>query len=165
MSKVEYPITNAVRFLRANTIEFIPRLYPYADHGGTARAAEMLGVTEHHVIKTLVMETDRKHPIIVLMHGDREVSTKSLARQIGVKGVTPCDMKAAEKYTGYQVGGISPFGTRLGLKVYVESSILTLERVYINGGKRGFLVEISPAAIQKALSPERVDVAIQPLKS
>ncbi len=160
MSKVEHPITSAVRFLRANRIEFIPRLYPYADHGGTARAAEMLGVPEHRIIKTLVMEIDQRHPIIILMHGDCEVSTKGLARQIGVKQVSPCDMKTAERHTGYQVGGISPFGTRVRFKVYVESSILDLDRIYINGGKRGFLVEMTPGDMEKALAPEKVHVAI-----
>ncbi|HNY65437.1 MAG TPA: Cys-tRNA(Pro) deacylase [Deltaproteobacteria bacterium] len=162
MSKVEHPITQAVRFLRANSIPFTPRLYPYEDHGGTGRASEMLGVPEHRVIKTLVMESDAKHPFIVLMHGDREVSTKGLARQLGVKQVHPCDMKDAERLTGYQVGGISPFGTRTRLRVYVESTILELDRIYINCGKRGFLAELDPADLEKALKPERVAVAITP---
>jgi Cys-tRNA(Pro) deacylase len=161
-SKVEHPITQAVRFLRANNTPFTPRLYPYEDHGGTDRASHMLGVPEHRVIKTLVMEADSKHPFIVLMHGDREVSTKSLARQLGFKQVSPCDTKEAEKLTGYQVGGISPFGTRTRLKVYVESTILELDRIYINCGKRGFLVELDPRSLEKALKPEPVTAAITP---
>ncbi|HOW99359.1 MAG TPA: aminoacyl-tRNA deacylase [Deltaproteobacteria bacterium] len=161
-SKVDYPITQAVRFLRANSIPFIPRLYPYEDHGGTGRASEMLEVPEHRVIKTLVMQSDEKNPFIVLMHGDREVSTRGLARRIGVKQVHPCDTKNAERLTGCQVGGISPFGTRTRLKVYVESTILELDRIYINCGKRGFLAEMDPRALEKALAPERVSVAIEP---
>lgn len=161
-SKVEHPITQAVRFLRANKIPFTPRLYPYEDHGGTGRASEMLEVPEHRVIKTLVMQSDDKHAFIVLMHGDREVSTKGLARQLGVKQVMPCETKDAERLTGYQVGGISPFGTRTGLKVYAESTILELDRIYINCGKRGFLCELDPRDLERALRPEKVTAAITP---
>jgi Cys-tRNA(Pro) deacylase len=161
-SKVEYPITQAVRFLRENNIPFTPRLYPYEDHGGTARASEMLGVPEHRVIKTLVMQSDGKHPFIVLMHGDQEVSTKRLARLLNVKQVQPCDTRDAEKLTGCQVGGISPFGTRTKLKIYAESTIFELDRIYINCGKRGFLVELGPRDLEKALKPEKVSVAITP---
>jgi Cys-tRNA(Pro) deacylase len=161
-NKVEHPITQAVRFLRANGIPFIPRLYPYEEHGGTGRAAEMLEVPEHHVIKTLVMQSDTRHPFIVLMHGDREVSTKNLARHLNVKHVQPCETRDAERLTGCQVGGISPFGTRTGLKVYVESTILELDWIYINCGKRGFLCELKPEDLEKALAPERVTVAINP---
>ena len=161
MAKEEYPITQGVRFLRANKAEFIPRLYPYADHGGTGRASEMLEVPEHHVIKTLVMEAqDGKHPFLVLMHGDREVSTKQMARHLGVKQVIPCDEKTAEKHTGYSVGGISPFGTRARLKVYAEASIFELDWIFINCGKRGFLVEIDPRVLEKTLPLEIVSVAI-----
>ena len=160
--KDDYPVTQAVRFLRTNQVEFIPRLYPYADHGGTARASETLGVDEHMVIKTLVMEIDGKNPIIILMHGDREVSTKQMARHLGAKHVSPCETKDAERYTGYQVGGISPFGTRTRMKVYAESSIMELDRIFINCGKRGFLVEIRTRDLERVLKPERVTVAIKP---
>lgn len=162
MGKDEYPITQAVRFLRANKIAFVPRLYPYVDHGGTRQAAVTLSVPEHRVVKTLLMDTDEKRPIIVLMHGDCEVSTKALARQLGVKRVSPCDVKSAQRYTGYQVGGISPFGTKERLKVYVESSILELDRIFINGGKRGFMIEIDPRDLEKSLNPERISVSAAP---
>jgi Cys-tRNA(Pro) deacylase len=161
-NKVEHPITQAVRFLRANRIPFTPRLYPYEDRGGTGRASEMLGVPEHRVIKTLVMQSDDRLPFIVLMHGDREVSTRNLARHLNVKHVQPCDSRDAERLTGCQVGGISPFGTRTRLKVYAEATILELDRIYINCGKRGFLAELDPRDLEKALAPERVTVAITP---
>lgn len=160
MQKEEFPITQAVRFLRANRIEHTPHLYPYVDHGGTGHAAETLHVPEHRVIKTLVMEIDERNPLIVLMHGDREVSTKQLARQLDVKHVVPCDMKKAERLTGYRVGGISPFGTRTKLKVCMEASIMDLDMIYINGGKRGFMVEVRPSDLVKALEPVMVNVAI-----
>jgi Cys-tRNA(Pro) deacylase len=137
-------------------------MYRYEEHGGTRHAAEMLQVPEHAVIKTLVMETDSYDPFLVLMHGDCEVSTKQLARFLGVKRVSPCDAASAHKYTGYQVGGTSPFGTRKQLPVYVESTILALDKIYINGGKRGFLVEIDPQDLQKALPVKNVEAAIQP---
>ncbi len=158
--KADYPSTPAVHFLRAKKIEFVPHLYPYEEHGGTDRAATMLGVAEHMVIKTLVMQSDARHPLLVLMHGDREVSTKELARALGVKHVEPCDAAVAQKHTGYLVGGISPFGTRSPLPVYVEQTILDLPRIYINGGRRGFLVEIAPQALQAALNAQPVAVAI-----
>ncbi len=160
--KEDFPVTQAVRVLRASQVDFTPHLYAYVDHGGAERAAEALGVDGHRVIKTLVMEVDRKTPILVLMHGDREVSTKQLARQIGAKEVSPCDPKQAEKLTGYQVGGISPFGTRIRLKVYAESSVMELDRVFINCGKRGFLAEMGTQDLERVLQPERVSVAIQP---
>ena len=160
--KEDFPVTQAVRVLRASKVDFTPYLYAYVDHGGSERAAEALGLDEHQVIKTLVMEVDRKTPILVLMHGDREVSTKQLARQIGAKEVSPCDPKQAEKLTGYQVGGISPFGTRTRLKVYAESTILELDRIFINCGKRGFLAEMEPRDLERVLQPERVSVSIQP---
>ena len=158
--KVDYPSTPAVHFLRAHKIEFEPRLYPYEEHGGTQRASEMLGTPEHNVIKTLVMETDAHRPLLVLMHGDREVSTKNLARAIGAKHVAPCEVAAAQKHTGYSVGGISPFGTRTQMPVYVEETIFLLDRICINGGRRGFLVEIDPADLRKALTVQEVNVAI-----
>jgi Cys-tRNA(Pro) deacylase len=159
--KTDYPSTPAIHFLKANQIEFKPYLYDYAEHGGTAQSAASLGVPEHHVVKTLVMETEARKPLIILMHGDREVSTKNLARAIGVKHVTPCEVDVAQKHTGYLVGGLSPFGTRSKLPVYAEASIFALDRIYINGGRRGFLVEIDPAALKRALNAQEVNVAIE----
>lgn len=163
MEKADYPITPAVRFLRDKKISFKPHLYPYEERGGTAHSAAMLNVPEHSVIKTLVMETAARQPLIVLMHGDCEISTKQLARVLGVKGVKPCDPAAAQKHTGYLVGGTSPFGTRRQLPVYAEKTIFALDRVYINGGKRGFLVEITPADLKASLPITEVEVAIQDL--
>ena len=145
---VEYPVTPAVRFLREKKVEFVPHLYEYVEKGGTRESAKQLGVDEHSVVKTLVFETNENKPMIVLMHGDREVSTKNLARHLGVKSVEPATAEMASKVTGYQFGGTSPFGTRMKLRVYVESTIFELDRIYINGGKRGFLVEIDPAALR-----------------
>ena len=160
MDKASYPVTAAVRLLREKGIVFEPHLYAYEERGGTRRSASELGVDEHAVIKTLVMESDAREPLIVLMHGDREVSTKELARTLGVKSVTPCDPAIAQKHTGYQVGGTSPFGTRKPLAVYVEKSILDLPVIYINGGKRGFLVSIRPSDLRRALKVSEVSVAI-----
>ncbi len=159
MSARDAPVTTAVRALRAAGIPFVPHLYPYEDRGGTRRSAECLGVDEHAVIKTLVMETDAGRRLLVLMHGDREVATGRLARQLGVKSVRPCRPEAAERATGYRVGGTSPFGTRTALPAYVERTILDLERIWINGGKRGFLVEIAPGDLVRLLKPEAVDAA------
>ncbi len=156
----DYPVTSGVRELREKGVSFIPHLYRYEEHGGTRHSAEMLGVPEHAVVKTLVFITDQKKPLLVLMHGDREVSAKELARCIGAKSVEPCDEKTAQRFTGYQFGGTSPFGTRTRLPLYVERSIFSLERIYINGGKRGFLVEIPPAELRKVLALAEVDVAI-----
>lgn len=161
MSKNEYPITQAVRFFRQKKIPFIPRLYPYVDHGGTRQAATTLDIPEHMVIKTLVMETDDKKPFIVLMHGDCEVSIKQLARSLGVKRINPCDEHSAEKYTGYKVGGISPFGTRTRLPVYAQKTIMAFEKIYINGGSRGFMVEISTSDLAESLGVTTVDVALE----
>jgi Cys-tRNA(Pro) deacylase len=158
MSKTDFPTTQAVRFLQSRKIPFNPHLYPYEEHGGTTHAAGCLHVPEHAVVKTLVMETDQRRPLLVLMHGDWEVSTKQLARILGMKRVTPCDMQSAEKHTGYQVGGISPFGTRILLPVYAEKTIFELSRIYINGGKRGFLVEIDPLVLRTALDVIEVEV-------
>ncbi len=155
-----------MRVLRAAGAEFVPRLYDYVERGGTRHSAEALGVPEHSVVKTLVMEArdggPTPRPLIVLMHGDREVSTRQLARQIGAREVAPASPAAVEKYTGYVPGGVSPFGTRKRLTVHVERSILSLERLLINGGRRGFLVEIAPAVLERLLSPVPVDVAIAP---
>jgi len=156
---MDYPITSAVRFLREKKIAFTPYLYNYAEHGGTRESAKQLGVDEHAVIKTLVFETNEKKPLIVLMHGDREVSTKNLARYIGVKTVEPAAAERAAKWTGYMFGGTSPFGTRTQMPVYVERTIFDLDKIYINGGKRGFLVEIDPSGL-RTLNITEVEVAI-----
>ena len=155
----EFPITPAVRYLRDKQIEFKPQIYTYVEHGGTRESAKQLGVNEHAVIKTLVFETSDKKPLIVLMHGDREVSAKNLARHLHVKSVETASAERAARWTGYQFGGTSPFGTKVQMPVYVERTIFDLEKVYINGGKRGFVVEIEPNAL-KVLDTEQVDVAI-----
>lgn len=160
MAKEKYPTTQAIRVLRQHKVAFEPRLYKYAERGGTAASARELGIDEHGVIKTLIMEDEQKNPLIVLMHGDCEVSVKNLARQIGVKQVNPCQPKIADALTGYQTGGISPFGTRKTLPIYVEETILTLEKICINGGKRGFLVEISPQELNRVLNPTPINVGI-----
>lgn len=157
---MNYPVTPAVRALREKKIAFEPHLYDYVEHGGTRVSAEALGVDEHAVVKTLVMETDAKKPLIILMHGDREVSTKQLARALGVKTVQPCNPEMAQKHTGYMVGGTSPFGTRSRLPVYVERTIFELQKIYINGGKRGFLIEIEPKSLRELLPVEEVSAAI-----
>ena len=161
MDKQDIPVTPAVRFLRERKIDFKPHLYPYEEHGGTRHAAAMLKVPEHSVIKTLVMESDSGRPFLVLQHGDCQVSTKELARQMGMKRVSSCDEEAARKHTGYQVGGISPFGTRKNLPVYAEKSILSLDRLYINGGKRGVLVEITPSDLSRILPVKEVEAALK----
>lgn len=157
---VDYPVTPAVRFLREKKVEFVPHVYDYVEKGGTSESARQLGVDEHSVVKTLVFETSEKKPLIVLMHGDREVSTKNLARHLGVKSVEPASPEAASRVTGYQFGGTSPFGTQTKLPVYAESTIFALERIYINGGKRGFLVEIDPKIMTEILEFEDVIVAV-----
>jgi Cys-tRNA(Pro) deacylase len=165
MKDRDIPVTTAVRALRAANVAFIPHFYDYVDHGGTKYAAASLGVDEHAVVKTLVMEVDalsRKSMVLVLMHGDREVSTKQLARFLEVKAVSPATEAAVEKNTGYIPGGVSPFGTRTSLPVYVEESILALDRIYINGGKRGFLVELKPGVLLDVLHAIPVHVGIEP---
>jgi Cys-tRNA(Pro) deacylase len=158
MGKVDYPITPAVRVLREKKIAFEPHIYDYKEHGGTRHSAISLGVDEHSVIKTIVMETQDREPLIVLMHGDREISTKEFARQIGARSVAPCDPSAAQKHTGYMVGGTSPLGTRKPLAIYAEKTIFDLPRIFINGGKRGFLVSISPLDLKSVLSISEVEV-------
>jgi len=152
--------TPAIHFLRRHDVEYSEHPYRYEDRGGTRVSSRELGVPEHAVVKTLVMEDESKHPIVVLMHGDREVSTKQLARQLGRKSVEPCEPSVAQRHTGYTVGGTSPFGTRKTLPVYVERSILDLERVYINGGRRGLLVSLPPGELTRVLNAVVVDVAI-----
>jgi Cys-tRNA(Pro) deacylase len=159
VAKDRYPVTAAVRVLREHGVEFTHHLYAYIEHGGTAASARELGVPEHAVIKTLVMEDDRGAPLVVLMHGDREVSTKNLARLIGAKSVTPCAPAVADRHSGYQVGGTSPFGMRRTMPVYMERSIGELPYVYINGGRRGYLVGMDPADIVRVLKPTLADIA------
>jgi len=148
-------------FLKANKVAFSAHEYDYIEHGGTEVSAQSLGVTEHEVVKTLVMQDEDGKPLIVLMHGDRKVSTKNLARQAGMKRIEPCKPDAAQRHSGYQVGGTSPFGTRKRLPVYMERSILELPQIYINGGRRGFLVKIAPRDIVRTLQPTLVDVALE----
>jgi Cys-tRNA(Pro) deacylase len=159
MSKDHIPATPAIRALKENRVDFVPRPYKYEERGGTEVAARELGVDEHLTVKTLVMEDDGKAPFIVLMHGDREVSTKDLARVLGVKTVQPCDAASAHRHTGYMVGGTSPFGTRKSLPVYVEETILSLPVIYINAGRKGLLVEMRPADLAKVLKLTPVSVA------
>lgn len=159
--KVEMPITPAVRFLREKKVDFVPRLYDYIEKGGARESARQLGVDVHAVVKTLVFETNEKKPLIVLMHGDREVSQKNLARHLGVKSVEPVTPDKASKLTGYLVGGTSPFGTRTKMPVYAEATIFALDRIYINGGKRGFLIEIEPHILKTTLKIEEVSVGIE----
>ena len=160
MSKDKVPVSPAIRQLRAAGIEFTDHLYEYEEKGGTAVSARELGVDEHSVVKTLVLEDERKNPLIVLMHGDRQVSTKELARVVGVKTISPCNPETATRHTGYMVGGTSPFGTRKSMPIYIERTILDLPRIYINGGRRGYLVGMNPADIAKVLDTKPVNVAI-----
>lgn len=156
---MSFPVTPAIRVLRAHGVSFGQHLYEYEERGGTAVSARELGVAEHAVIKTLVMEDDTKRPLLVLMHGDLQVSTKNLARQIGSKAIVPCVPATADRHTGYQVGGTSPFGTRKELPVFAERTIFDLDLIYINGGKRGFLVSLAPADLERILKPNRVDAS------
>ncbi len=155
------PSTPAVLFLRAQGVSFSELSYRYEDRGGTAVASRELGVPEHAVVKTLVMEDDTRAPLIVLMHGDREVSTKALARQIGARSIVPCKPEVATRHTGYLVGGTSPFATRKPISVYIERSILDLPTIYINGGSRGFLLGVAPADVVRVLKATPVDVALE----
>jgi Cys-tRNA(Pro) deacylase len=157
----DFPMTAAVRFLQANGVSFEPRLYKYEDKGGTKHSAIELGVDEHAVVKTLIMETDSSAPLIVLMHGDMQVSTKQLARVLGAKSIQACKPDIADKHSGYKVGGTSPFGTKRAMPVYMEESITALDKIYINGGSRGFLVAIAPDDVIRVLKPTLVNVAIE----
>jgi Cys-tRNA(Pro) deacylase len=158
--KLKIPSTAAVRLLRSKDIEFFPHFYKYEERGGTTVSARELKVPEHSIIKTLVMEDDKKSPIIVLMHGDRQVSTKSLARQTGARAIYSCNPEVANKHSGYLVGGTSPFGTKKTMPVYLERTILDLDEIYINGGSRGFLLSMSPGVLLKLLNPVVVEVGI-----
>lgn len=152
--------TPATVFLKANKVAYTEHEYEYVEHGGTGVSAKSLGVPEHDVVKTLVMQDGSAKPLIVLMHGDKKVSTKNLARQIGVKRVEPCKPDAAQRHSGYQVGGTSPFGTRKKMPICMERTILDLPKIYINGGRRGFLVGIAPSEIVRTLASQLVTVAI-----
>jgi Cys-tRNA(Pro) deacylase len=158
MAKERIPRTPAMHALKRAGVRFTPRPYAYQDHGGTAAAARELGVEEHAVVKTLVFLLDGR-PVLVLMHGDREVSAKALAREAGAKTAEPAPPEAAQRLTGYQVGGISPFGTRRRLPVYAQASIFGLPRVLINAGRRGLLAELDPAGLRRALEPTLVEAA------
>ena len=153
-------MTPATAFLKARGVAFSEHTYEYVEHGGTAVPAQVLGVPEHAIVKTLVMEDEARKPLVVLMHGDRKVSTKNLARQAGRKSVEPCKPEVAQRHTGYPVGGTSPFGMKKPLPVYVERSILELAEIYINGGRRGLLVKIRSADLAKLLSVSPVDAAL-----
>jgi len=153
--------TPATVFLKANRVAYTEHEYDYVEHGGTEVSARALGVDEHHVVKTLVMQDEGGKPLLVLMHGDRTVSTKNLARQAGVKRIEPCRPDAAQRHSGYQVGGTSPFGTRKKMPIYLERSVLALPKIYINGGRRGFLVGLAPAELTRTLAPTLVDVALE----
>jgi Cys-tRNA(Pro) deacylase len=160
MSKDKGPVSAAIRVLRDNDVSFSEHAYTYVDRGGTAEGSLQLGLNEHFLVKTLIMEDELKKPFIMLMHGDREVSTKELARIIGVKRISPCNPGTAQKHSGYLVGGTSPFGTRKAMPVYMEETIGDLPKIYINGGKRGYLAGIDPKELLRVLKPILVKVAI-----
>jgi Cys-tRNA(Pro) deacylase len=152
--------TPATQLLRRHGVVFTEHVYEYVEHGGTEESARQLGVPEHEVVKTLVMQDERAQPLIVLMHGDKSVSTKNLARQIGAKAVEPCKPEVAQRHSGYQVGGTSPFGTKKAMPVYVEASVLRLARICINGGRRGYLVGIAPGVLTQLLAARPVECAL-----
>ncbi len=153
--------TPATQFLKAAGVAYTEHEFEYVEHGGTGVSSSALGVPEHHVVKTLVMENERADPLVVLMHGDRKVSTKELARAAGMKRIAPCKPEVATRHSGYLIGGTSPFGTRKSMPVFLERSVLDLERIYINGGQRGYLLGMDPAEIVRVLNPTLVDVAIE----
>ena len=161
MTTAKFPVTLAIRALRAARVAFEPHVYPWEAHGGTEHSATALGVAEHAVVKTLIFEDDKKQPLCVLMHGDREVSAKQLARLLGKRSVAPCRPEVADRHSGYQVGGTSPFGLRRAMPVFMERTILDCPTIYINGGARGFLVAIDPHDAERVLSPTLVDVAVE----
>jgi len=159
MKKTHVSETPATQYLRQHDVTFEPHPYDYVEHGGTAESARQLGADEHAVVKTLVMEDETGRPLIVLMHGDRKVSTKNLARQIAAKRVEPCKPEVANRHSGFLVGGTSPFGLRKAMPIYVEATILDLPRIYINGGRRGFLVSLSPVVLTDVLGAKPVNCA------
>jgi len=156
---MNYPVTPAIRFLRENKINFAPHVFEYVEKGGTKHSAEVLGVDEHAVIKTLVFETNEREPLMILQHGDFQVSTKELARFLNVKTVAPASPEQANKLTGYLIGGTSPFGLRTKMPIYAEKTLFDLEKIYINGGKRGFLIAIEPRVLEEVLEINKVAVA------
>lgn len=161
MSKTKHVSeTPATQFLKQKQVAFTEHVYEYVEHGGTGESARQLGVDEHAVVKTLVMEDDKAKPLIVLMHGDRTVSTKNLARQIGAKRVEPCKPEVAQRHSGYMVGGTSPFGTKRAMVVYVEASVLDLPKIFINGGRRGYLIGIAPQVLLNTLGAKPVNCAL-----
>ena len=153
--------TPATAFLAKHGVKYTEHEFEYKEHGGTSHSSTSLGVPEHHVVKTLIMEDEKGDPLVVLMHGDRKVSTKELARQAGVKRIAPCKPEAATRHSGYLIGGTSPFGTRKDMRVFLERSVLDLPVIYINGGRRGYLLGMDPAEITRVLAPKLVEVAIQ----
>jgi Cys-tRNA(Pro) deacylase len=161
MNGMRGPTTPATAFLRSRGVAFTGHAYDYVDHGGTAESARQLGVPEHAVIKTLVMQDEQARPLVVLMHGDRTVSTRQLARQLGCRGVEPCAPAVAQRHSGYLVGGTSPFGLRKALPVYVERTVLDLPRIWINGGRRGYLVSMEPRVLVDQLRATPVDCALE----
>jgi len=160
MGKDKVPATQAIRVLREQGVAFETHVYDYVEKGGTAASSSALGVDEHSVVKTLIMENDQREPLVVLMHGDKQVSTRALARTIGARSIQPCKPEVADKHSGYQVGGTSPFGTKRAMPVYLERSVLALERVWVNGGRRGLLVSLTPSELVRVLAPKLVDVAV-----
>jgi Cys-tRNA(Pro) deacylase len=158
---MNYPVTPAIRVLRENKIEFEPHVFEYVEKGGTKHSSEVLEVDEHAVIKTLVFETSERKPLIVLMHGDRKVSTKELARILKVKTISPASPEKANNLTGYLVGGTTPFGVKTQMPIYAEATIFDLPRIFINGGKRGFLIEIEPQVLEQVLEMNKVAVAMK----
>ncbi len=159
---MNYPVTPAIRVLREKKVDFVPHVFEYVEKGGTKHSSEVLGVPEHAVVKTLIFETNEKKPLIFLQHGDFQVSTKNLARFLGVKTVAPAAIDKANRLTGYLVGGTSPFGVKTKMPVFAEKSIFDLERIYINGGKRGFLVEIKPDALERVFEEiKKVEASVK----
>ena len=153
--------TPATAFLDERGVAYTEHQFEYVEHGGTSASSSALGVPEHEVVKTLIMETERGDPLVVLMHGDRKVSTKELARAAGAKRIFPCKPETAQRHSGYLIGGTSPFGTRKAMPVYLERSVLDLPRIYINGGRRGYLLGMDPAELARLLSPVLVEVALE----
>jgi Cys-tRNA(Pro) deacylase len=152
--------TPATKFLKSKGVTYTVHEFEYVEHGGTSHSSKEMSVDEHAVVKTLVMQDENAKPLIVLMHGDRKVSTKNLARQIGAKKVEPCKPEVAQRHSGYPVGGTSPFGTKKAMPIYMERSILELPQIYVNGGRRGYLVGIAPQEITRTLAPRLVDAAL-----
>jgi len=152
--------TPATQFLASQGVEYTEHEFEYLEHGGTGHSSKMLGVPEHHVVKTLIMENERAEPLVVLMHGDRKVSTKELARAAGVKRIVPCKPEVATRHSGYLIGGTSPFGTRKRMPIFLEKTVLDLPRIYINGGRRGYLLGMAPGELVRTLSPVVVEVGL-----